>query len=312
LAQSIHLPATVQRSCYGELLGIAEEFRTYPDVTQEGLSALREHAVFRGLKRLPKILNPGDPKTWTYILFNGRAKQGVNNLATIAQRISLIVTEFKLIDIPEFSTSDEDWPTWFAEVKVRLRRRSGRYDLRFLEDEDLIFSKIEEVVERGNKRAKLTIYNTVFTRSAPDFTFSDEFITRFENLKHGILTGNCDWRDIVLATDETKYFETARTPPLIKSTLKHVIFNIDLPLFQVLAFKRGNRVAAAFVGWMFLGARQVRTYYSDDRETAEYFYDYVVKLYDKADEWNKQGGASNERGSPKKKLVKSRKSKRRA
>jgi hypothetical protein len=293
----------VLEKCQTLIDEIGSQFRTHAAITSEGLSELyRSEPAFQ---RIPKgVIDPRATTTWTWILFNNQARTKLDNVREIATRIILINAKFELIDTPEIVTNDDDWPLWLGEVNARLMRRAGRQDLRYIDGEDQILAKIKEVATGGMKSTKLTIYNTVFTRGHPEFSLSPEFITKFEQVKSELLNGYCDWRDIVLSADEDAYFRTANNSKSDNSTLEHVLLDLDLPLFQALAFKRSNRVVAAFVGWMFLGARQLRVYFSDDKETAEFFYDYLSELYKKTQAMNEKAKNNEPRASPKERVNK--------
>jgi hypothetical protein len=214
------LPGAVLRKCQTLIDEIGSQFRTHASITSEGLSELcRAEPVFRWLPGIDDAIDPRATATWTRILFNARAKSQLEDVREIATRIILIIAKFDLIDTPEIVTKDDDWPTWFAEINARLMRRAGREDLRYIDGEDQIFAKIKEVAEGGRRSSKLTVYNTVFTRSHPEFSLSPEFIAKFEQIKSELLKGYCDWRDIVLKTDEVAYFKTASNQKSNFSTL---------------------------------------------------------------------------------------------
>jgi hypothetical protein len=296
-------------ACQVSVSNIKTHFETNPAITAEGLkSIVRIAPAFKDIKEKHwDALDPHQPATWRILLFGGNASNRLKDIPRAAIKIMLIIKEFKLIDLPVLEA--DNYPKWFAEVNARLLQ-GGRRDLRFIGGAINGLQYFNQIAQ-GLLNSETVVYNTVFTRTAPESAVSKESYEEFEQTKRHLLnTGRCRWHDIVLAREWDSYHRDAgklfsESPTSLTSPLANLnpkVVDVKLPLLQGLAVKRGDDdFIVALVGWMFFQTSQMRVYHTDDKDTVRYFYDYLRLLYDQSElpeEFERRSKTTNS-GQPK-------------
>ena len=101
-----------------------------------------------------------------------------------------------------------------------------------------------------------------------------------DDVKFELLKAGCSWRDIVTKSERPK-FESWRDKLDERERDKnpYAVLEHDLPLLQCLVFQREDKTGAALVGWMFAGSTDARVYFSEDRDTVDFFYGYCHHLF---------------------------------
>jgi hypothetical protein len=264
------------------LFDIEDQLALRPEVTRSGILELcADHPAFVQAYKLDADINVRESSTFTHLFLRGRSS-GRQNESVVATRVQVLLKKFDLIDLPDLEQGN--YFKWFDEIRTRLLA-GGRRDLRYVGGPNEAIRKVGELIAEL-KQDSTDIYNTVFTRTPDEAQSIRKVIDEFELTKFGLVSaGNCTWCDIVLAGDElTEYLENFKgrySDQTHKPRFK--VLDVHLPLFQGLVIKRGDNSFAALVGWMFLGSSQVRVYFSNHRETVDYFYTYMKGLYDSAE-----------------------------
>jgi hypothetical protein len=276
--------------CLETIRRIGLLLRVAKRITPEGLRALcGTHEAFKYREWPLDKMDPAETHTWRRVFFADNTPAKFKHPDEPGERVHVVLHEFGLLDETDLKTPmPTDHASWrnrlqeiFALLPEKVRRQSigtPEKDLVFLGTVKDAIDKFEEICAGAT-----TVYNTVFTRSRPEFRFIKGVVPRLEEIKNRLLaTGNCSWLDIVL-TNELPNVLTLRDAMESHLRDKHFyrVLDVELPLFQCLVFTRDGNSGAALVGWVFLGTPEARVYFSEDWETVKYFYDYCHHLY-----WN--------------------------
>jgi hypothetical protein len=272
-------------ACWEIIDDILSQLQWNDAITEDELKGLcQKHPVFQPAYQKRASFDPRKTPTWSDMLFSNAEKERLTDFPRAALKLRLVLDKFELIDVPPLPATSDRWLQWFGEVNSRLLR-GRKKDLRFI-------GGLKEAIEIFDEVAddlcdKFTIvYNTKFTRTHHESGAHQQLTKGFDEIQRRLLAaGKCTWLDIVLDGPELEQHE--RTISDLQSyradkRYDYRMLTSQLPLFQGLVIRVDNDPAFALVGWMFPGSQQTRVYRSDDKRTAEWFYNYLSHLYAEA------------------------------
>jgi hypothetical protein len=273
-----------RNDCADKLLVIATLLRSVvTGITAGGLVEVRKNNPNAfGTPVYPKDqLSPTESSTWRKVLWNNnnRDRAGPD---VVGKRLELVLRNCSIFDLDGLTTpTPVDAGTWadrFEEIlQLLLWHRKG--DLAFI-------GSPENAVKQFGRMGSVatTVFNTVFARTGSGNQLVRNFVREFEATQRRILRSNtCEWIDIVLVSEMDYYNEYIGSfDAEERRKLTCEVLYTSLPLIQCLVYKDKEGQGAAFVGWSFPGLPNWRVYFSDEKQTVDYFFNYGHQLQLKA------------------------------